>query len=147
MTFSQQQLAPSRSWKPCFQNPLGTYPIPNHLPTPRTIISHLSWARGSSSSCPFLSPCFNKTTILHQRHLRNSFLVVGSRPHPTRPHLYSKLHQEEYQEPAATRGSQGRICMHIPGLCLPGYATPGQSFHHPALKPGLLHLSHKKSGH
>ena len=85
MTFSQQQLAPSRSWKPCFQNPLDTYPIPNHLPTPRNIISHPSWAGGSSSSCPQVLSCFNKTTILHQRHLKNFFLVLGSGPH-----LYSK---------------------------------------------------------
>ena len=48
-------------------------------------------AQGRSSSCPqVLSPCFNKTTILHQSCLKNSFLVIGSGPHLTKPHLYSK---------------------------------------------------------
>ena len=61
------------------------------LPTRRDIINHPSQLWGSSSSSPWvLSLGFNKTTILHQRHLKNSFLVVGSGPHPTKPHLYSK---------------------------------------------------------
>ena len=87
MTFSQQYPAPSRSWKPCFQNSLESTP----LPTPKYIKSHPSQAWSSSYSCPqVLSQCFNKTTILHHRRLKNSILVVGSGPHPTKPHLYSK---------------------------------------------------------
>ena len=74
MTFSQQELAPSRSWKPCFQNSLETYPIPNPLPTWRYTISHPSQLQ-CSSFCPWvLSLCFNKTTFLYQRHLQEFFL-------------------------------------------------------------------------
>ena len=70
---------------------LREYAILKPLPTARYIISHSSQALGSSSSCPWvLSRYFNKTTILHQRYLKNSFLVVGFRPHPTKHHLYSK---------------------------------------------------------
>lgn len=46
----------------------------------------------SSSFCPRLvSPCFNETTILYQRRLKNSFFVVGSWPHLTsipKPHQF-----------------------------------------------------------
>ena len=47
-----------------------------------------------SSSSPVLSQCFNHTTILHQRGLKNSFLVIGSRPHPTNLTYIPKLHRQ-----------------------------------------------------
>ena len=37
-------------------------------------------------------PCFNKTTVFHQRCLKNSVLVIGSRPH-----LYSKTSSKPYE--------------------------------------------------
>ena len=54
-------------------------------------MSHPSGARSGRSSYPrVLASGFNKTTILHQRRLKNSSLVISSRPHPTNPHLYFK---------------------------------------------------------
>ena len=92
MSFSQKKLALSRPPQGlCFQNFLESTAILKPHPTPRYIISHPSQAWGGSSSCPWVqSSCFPKTTILHQRRLKNSFLVIGSKPHPTKPHLYSK---------------------------------------------------------
>ena len=59
---------------------------PNTLPIPRYIISYPSQAPGQQLFLPTGPvPCFNKTTILHQRCLKNSFLVISSGPH-----LYSK---------------------------------------------------------
>ena len=49
----------------------------------------------------WICPCaLIKTTSLHQRHLKNYFLVIDSRPHPTKPHLYFKTTSERffYQE-------------------------------------------------
>ena len=43
-----------------------------------------------SSYPQVLSLCFKKNTVLHQRHLKNSFLVIVSGPHPSKTHLYSK---------------------------------------------------------
>ena len=68
-------------------------PPPFSLPSPipQYIIGHPSQPQGSSSFCPWLlSLSFNKTTNMHQRHLKNSFMVVGSGPHSTKLHLHSK---------------------------------------------------------
>ena len=60
---------------------LREYAILKPLPTPKYIINHYPQAWDSCSSCPpVLSLCFNKT-ILHQRHLKNYFLVIGPGPH------------------------------------------------------------------
>ena len=53
MIFSQQQLAPSRSWKPCFPNSLETYTTPTALLTWKYIVSHdPSAAPSAHRSCP-----------------------------------------------------------------------------------------------
>ena len=47
--------------------------------------------KGATGSCSSFPPrvlypcCFTKTTILHQRHLKNSFLAISSRSHQTSP--------------------------------------------------------------
>ena len=56
--------SPSRSWKPCFQNSLQTYPMPDPLPTWNCIISYLSQPLCSSFYQRVLSLCFNKTTFM-----------------------------------------------------------------------------------
>ena len=78
---------PSRSWKPCFfQNTLETYPIPDPIPTWGYIMSCPSWPE-CSSFCPWvLSPCFNKITFLHQRHLQEFFLSCWLWTTPWTPH-------------------------------------------------------------
>lgn len=63
------------------------------LTSPRSIESvapHSAWAAGGSSPpCPGVpSPCLNKTTILHQGSLKNSFLAVGFRLHQTSPKTF-----------------------------------------------------------
>lgn len=81
MIFSYQQIAPSESWKACFQNTLEACTISNPLPTQKHIISHPSQTQ-CVSFCPWvLSLCFNKTIFfLHQRCLKSSFLAVGPKP-------------------------------------------------------------------
>lgn len=38
----------------------------------------------------FYTHALIKPHFLHQRHFKNSFLVIVSRPQPSKPHLYSK---------------------------------------------------------
>ena len=112
----------SLAYKTSFEN----LPFSLPPPTPKYIISYPSQPRGSSSFCPWvLSPCFNKTTIFHQRHLQNSFLAISSRPHSTKPHLCSKTTSTALS--SSKRSRSGRMDLTEKGLP-PGISvSPGPS--------------------
>ena len=61
------------------------FPLPSPNPVRSLSNQPPLTSRGSSSSGH--GSC-HKPPILHQRRLKNSFLVVGSGPHPTEPHRY-----------------------------------------------------------
>ena len=123
----------TRSWGPCFQDSLETCALPNHLLTPRDIISHPSQAWGS------LSPGFHKTTILHQRCLKNSLLVISSGPH-----LYYKTSSPQAGQcsgPLALCGAHPGGSRSLPVLGVMVIHKEPQVGGPPVLSFGLLHPS------
>ena len=79
---------PQVSWESSLAHPSpsGGLPFDSASPSPWYITGHCAQP-SCSSFCPwFLSPCFKKITFLHQRHCKNSFLAISSKP----PHHHPK---------------------------------------------------------
>ena len=80
---------PSRSWKPCFQNTLESYSIPDPRPTRGYVMSDLSQPQ-CSNSCPRVwSPCFNKNHLFAPK-TSSRILSWPSAPDPVNPTIPPK---------------------------------------------------------
>lgn len=103
----------------------------NPLPTWKYIIGHLSQSQ-CSSFCPrVLPPCFNKTTFLHWRHLKSSFLTFCSEPQhfhnrewyfshvwenlKAQANRQSKSTQQYWLHPGYPEFDRIRVCADLPG--------------------------------
>ena len=75
--------SPSWSWKPCFQNSLATYSIPDPLPTWWYIMMSSPSEPHCSSCCTWvLSPWFNKTTLCAPKMSSRNLSWSSALDHP-----------------------------------------------------------------